>query len=132
MTKGLEYIELTLLKRETNPNHKDVYSTGATDDKDEKKGGMTFITTGGMSIDFPKGETINYFVATEDCTIHKCSTSYPDQYLDTFHGHGGPIYRVRCNPYWDTQDCPIFLSCSYDWTVRIWHAKENGSERLVC
>jgi len=102
MKKGLEYLELTLLKRETNPNQKDVYSTGAVDDKEEKKGGMTFITTGGLSIDFPKGENINYFVATEDCTIHKCSTSYPDQYLDTFYGHGGPIYRIRCNPFWHT------------------------------
>jgi hypothetical protein len=131
MKKGLEFLELTQLKRETNPNQKDVYSTGATEDKGEKKGGMTFITTGGLSIDFPKGENINYFAATEDCSIHKCSVSYPDQYLDNYYGHAGPIYRIRCNPYWNTQDCPIFLSCSYDWTVRVWHAKDT-TEKLVC
>jgi dynein intermediate chain 4, axonemal len=40
---------------------------------------MTFITTGGLSIDFPPRENgINYYCATEDCSIHKCSTSYPD------------------------------------------------------
>ena len=77
MKKGLEFLELTQLKRETNPNQKDVFSVGATDDK-EKKSGMTFIFTGGLSIDFPKGESINYFAATEDCSIHKCSVSYPD------------------------------------------------------
>ena len=55
-----------------------MFSSAAADEKD-KKGGMTFITTGGLSIDFPKGENgINYFAATEDCSIHKCSVSYPD------------------------------------------------------
>jgi dynein intermediate chain 4, axonemal len=131
MKKGLEFLELTQLKRETNPNQKDVYSTGATEDKGEKKGGMTFITTGGLSIDFPKGESTIYYAATEDCSIHKCSVSYPDQYLENYYGHAGPIYRIRCNPFWNAQDCPIFLSCSYDWTVRVWHAKEF-SEKLVC
>jgi hypothetical protein len=87
---------------------------------------MTFITTGGLSIDFPKGENgINYFAATEDCSIHKCSVSYPDQYLENYYGHTGPIYRVRCNPFWNPVKCPIFLTCSYDWTVRVWHAAET-------
>ena len=86
---------------------------------------MTFIYTGGLSIDFPadNGSHNNYFTATEDCTIHKCSTSYSEQYLENYYGHTGPIYRVRCNPYWDSTDCPIFLSCSYDWTVRVWNSK---------
>jgi hypothetical protein len=40
---------------------------------------MIFITTGGLSIDFPSRESgANYFTATEDCTIYKCSVSYPD------------------------------------------------------
>jgi hypothetical protein len=52
MKKGLELTELTQLKRETNPNQKDVYSSAAADDKD-KKGAMIFITTGGLSMDFP-------------------------------------------------------------------------------
>ena len=38
------------LKKETNPNQKDVYG-GAEVEK--KTGGMTFINTGGLSIDFP-------------------------------------------------------------------------------
>jgi len=43
----------------------------------------------------------------------------------------GPIYRVRCNPYWHPVDCPIFITCSYDWTVRVWHEKES-EPKLVC
>ena len=131
MKRGLELLELTQLKRETNPNQKDVFSSAAADEK-EKKGGMTFITTGGLSIDFPQREHgLSYFAATEDCSIHKCSTSYPDQYLENYYGHTGPIYRVRCNPFWHGHECPIFLTCSYDWTVRVWSAKEN-TEVLVC
>jgi WD40 repeat protein len=99
---------------------------------EEKKGGVTFINTGGLSLDFPKNENgMNYFAATEDCTIHKCSVSYNEQYLDTFYGHTGPVYRVRCNPFWDPNDCSIFLTCSYDWTVRVWSMKENN-EKLIC
>ena len=43
----------------------------------------------------------------------------------------GPIYRVRCNPFWHPQDCPVFISCSYDWTVKVWHANES-EEQLTC
>ena len=65
------------LKKETNPNQKDVFG-GAEVEK--KSGGMTFINTGGLSIDFPANcdQTINYFAATEDCTVHMCSMSYSE------------------------------------------------------
>ena len=50
---------------------------------------MTFINTGGLSIDFPSPteEKDNYYASTEDGTIHKFSVSYSEQYLDTFYGH---------------------------------------------
>lgn len=94
---------------------------------------MTFINTGGLSLDFPQGSesNITYFTATEDCTIHMCSMSYSEQYLETYTGHTGPIYRVRCNPFWHKDDCPIFLTCSYDWTVRVWNAKST-QPKLTC
>jgi WD40 repeat protein len=52
LRKGLELTDLYQLKRETNPNHKDVYA-GA--DVEKKTGAMSFINTGGLSIDFPEG-----------------------------------------------------------------------------
>ena len=129
MKKGLEYTDLKQLKRETNPNQKDVYA-GAINE--QKAGGMTFINTGGLSIDFPVNDTgNNYFVATEDCSVHKCSTSFSEKYQNNYYGHMGPIYRVRCNPYWHPNDCPIFITCSYDWTVRVWHEKDS-EPKLVC
>ena len=129
MKKGLEYSDLKQLKRETNPNQKDVYAGAISE---QKAGGMTFINTGGLSIDFPVNDTgNNYFVATEDCSVHKCSTSFSERYSNNYYGHMGPIYRVRCNPYWHPNDCPIFLTCSYDWTVRVWHEKDSEC-KLVC
>ena len=78
MKKGLEQLDLMQLKRETNPNHQ-VYAGAETE---KKGGGMTFINTGGLSIDFPPNDSsTSYFVATEDCSVHKCSTSYSEQYL---------------------------------------------------
>lgn len=70
LRKGLEMTELYQLKREMNPNHKDVYA-GA--DVEKKTGAMSFITTGGLAIDFPDdNQGITYFTATEDCTILQC------------------------------------------------------------
>ena len=93
---------------------------------------MTFINTGGLSFDFPNNDTgNNYFVATEDCSVHKGSTSFAERYSNNYYGHMGPVYRVRCNPYWDPVHCPIFLTCSYDWTVRVWHERDSEC-KLVC
>lgn len=131
LRKGLEYTELMQLKRETNPNTKDPYAGAETE---KKGGGMTFINTGGLSIDFPQNseQNIYYFTATEECTIHQCSMSYSEQYLDTYNGHTGPIYKIRCNPFFHREDCPIFLTCSYDWTVKVWNAKQNSGPKLTC
>jgi WD40 repeat protein len=62
-----------------------------------------------------------YFAGTEDGHIHRCSCSYNEQYLDTFSGHSGPVYRIKCSPY----HSDAFLSCSADWTVKLWSAKES-------
>ena len=87
---------------------------------------MTFINTGGLGFDFPPNENgMNYFAVTEDCTIHKCSVSYSERYIESYYGHTGPTYKIRCNPFWDTIELPIFLTCSYDWTVRVWSAKDS-------
>ena len=96
---------------------------------------MIFITVGGLSIDFPTGEGesgISYFVATEDALVHKCQTSNPDLYMYSYYGHTGPIYRIRCNPFWHVQECPIFLTCSYDWTIKIWNAEETTPKLNCC
>lgn len=61
----------------------------------------------GLSFDFPPGDGATYFAGTEDGLIHKCSVSYNEQYLETYHGHTAPVYRIRCSPFYGH----LFLSC---------------------
>ena len=49
--------------------------------------------------------------------MHKCSVSYNEQYLETYMGHSGPVYKVAWSPFVSS----AFLSCSADWTIRVWH-----------
>ena len=79
-----------------------------------------------MSIDFSTKDPSVYFAATDDGTIHRCSTSYTEQYMDTYFGHHGPVYKVRCNPY----NPDYFLTCSYDWTARLWNLNHNASKMI--
>ena len=40
-----------------------------------------------------KDENI-YFIGTEEGAIHRCSKSYKEQYLDSFYGHTGAVYKA--------------------------------------
>ena len=55
-----------------------------------------------------------YLAGTEEGLIHKCSCSYNEQFLDTYTGHTGPLYKVKWSPF--APD--VFLSCSADWSIR--------------
>ena len=83
--------------------------------------GIISRTASGLSLDFPLGDPAVYFAGTEDGTVHKCSWSYNEQYLETYFGHTGPVYKVQCSPFLHD----IFLTCSADWTVKMWNQKED-------
>lgn len=98
MKKGLVYTTLMVLKRVVHTE------------------GIISRQACGLSFDFPQGDNSSYFAGTEDGVIHKCSVSYNEQYLETYTGHTGPVYKIECSPFEPT----IFLSCSADWTIRLW------------
>ena len=108
-------IDLKRLKIESNPARK-------------KEGNQRrmFTYTSGLSIDFYRPDPSFYFAATDDGTVHRCSTSYTEQYLDTFFGHHGPVYKIRTNPFAPE----YFLTCSYDWTSRLWSMNSNSSKMI--
>ena len=58
----------------------------------------------------------SYLCGTEEGFIHRCSTSYNEQYLDTYKGHTGPVYKLAWSPF--LKNC--FLSASGDWSIRLW------------
>ena len=52
--------------------------------------------------------------------MHKCSKTYINQYLDTAHAHNMTIYSLKINPIHPS----VFLTCSADWTVKVWNPAE--------
>ena len=78
MKKGLEYQDLMNMKRLGNPSH-----------KEDNMEGINFRNTAGFSFDFLKNEGSVYLASTEDGTVHRCSKSYNEQYLENYFGHKG-------------------------------------------
>ncbi|KAF5827261.1 WD40-repeat-containing domain protein [Dunaliella salina] len=87
-------------------------------------GGEAFISrlTSGMSFDFSARDERVYIVGTEDGWVHRCSTSYNEQYLESYAAHMGPVYSLQWSPF--RKD--MFISCSADWTLKMW---QEGREQ---
>uniref|UniRef100_A0A8C4KA49 Dynein axonemal intermediate chain 4 n=1 Tax=Dromaius novaehollandiae TaxID=8790 RepID=A0A8C4KA49_DRONO len=62
-------------------------------------------------------DTNFYLAGTEEGLIHKCSCSNNEQFLETYRGHKGPVYKIAWNPF----STDVFLSCSTDWSIILWH-----------
>mmetsp|Transcript_17293 Transcript_17293/g.18034 ORF Transcript_17293/g.18034 Transcript_17293/m.18034 type:complete len:676 (+) Transcript_17293:55-2082(+) len=71
---------------------------------------------GGCCFDFNKHNEHLFIVGTEEGKIHKCSKAYSGQYLETYQGHHMAVYALKWNPFHPR----VFISCSADWTVKIW------------
>lgn len=46
-----------------------------------------------------------------------------EQVLAHYFGHSGPVYRVRWSPF----GAGAFLSCSADWTIKLWDAEKAAA-----
>ena len=53
--------------------------------------------------------------------------SYNDE-LETYWGHSGPVYKIRCNQFWSN----AMISCSADWTVQFWDWRRDESPIFSC
>merc|ERR1719240_129711 len=109
MKKGLENTDLMKLKRVTAPSNKKEGGGGGSE-------GIISRRASGMCIDFNIRDHNIYLAGTEDGHIHKCSCSYSEQHLESFFGHSGPVYKLRWSPFSPN----TFLSCSADWTIKLW------------
>eukprot|EP00111_Clytia_hemisphaerica_P001567 TCONS_00004473-protein len=70
----------------------------------------------GTAIDFHRTIDYLFLVGTEEGKIHKCSKAYSSKYLSSFDAHHMAVYAVR----WNHFHPKIFISCSADWSVKIW------------
>ncbi|KAL2916982.1 hypothetical protein HK105_203414 [Polyrhizophydium stewartii] len=127
--KGLEFNDLMTLKRLTKQKAAPAAASssgsgtgsasgsGANGGANGKSTSFIARQTGGLCFDFNPKDSNIYLVGTEDGHIHKCSCSYNEQYLSTFYAHNGPVNKVKWSPFL----AGAFLSCSSDWTVRLWN-----------
>ncbi|KAI9343174.1 WD40-repeat-containing domain protein [Obelidium mucronatum] len=123
--KGFEHADLMVLKRVT----KQAPESGGHSGRDGsghhshgKPAALISRQAGGLCFDFNSKDRNIYLIGTEDGHIHRCSVSYNEQYLQTQFGHTGPVYKVKWSPFLPN----VFLSCSADWTCRLWDAEEES------
>ena len=72
----------------------------------------------GSCLDFSPSHHSSYVVGTEQGAVHRCSTAFTGNYLQTFDGHSMGVYSIA----WNRFHPRVFLSCSADWTVKIWES----------
>ncbi|XP_055488293.1 dynein, axonemal, intermediate chain 1, paralog 2 [Leucoraja erinacea] len=70
----------------------------------------------GTSFDFHKKKPNLFLVGTEEGKIHKCSKAYSSEFLATYDAHHMAVDALN----WNAFHPDIFISCSSDWTVKIW------------
>ncbi|XP_061687762.1 dynein axonemal intermediate chain 1-like isoform X3 [Syngnathoides biaculeatus] len=88
---------------------------------DGLEGIQELIRASGTSFDFHTQIDDLFIVGTEEGKIHKCSKNYSSQYLKTYEAHNMAVGTVRWNPY----HSKVFISCSSDWSVKIWDQDFN-------
>ncbi|XP_045658029.1 dynein axonemal intermediate chain 4 isoform X4 [Ursus americanus] len=114
--KGLDCHDLMRLRRTTASSSK------KGGEKEKKGEALISRQAPGMCFAFHPKDTNIYLAGTEEGHIHKCSCSYNEQYLDTYRGHKGPVYKIAWNPFCHD----VFLSCSADWGVIIWQQENTN------
>ncbi|XP_054979979.1 dynein axonemal intermediate chain 1 isoform X2 [Sorex araneus] len=108
-------VSWTLVKSELV--HTDVIKLKVQGNGSESLEGLQLHTMGcGTAFDFHKEIDYLFIVGTEEGKIYKCSKSYSSEYLDIFDAHNMTVDALSWNPY----HTKVFLSCSSDWTVKIW------------
>ncbi|NXO20993.1 DNAI1 protein, partial [Cisticola juncidis] len=108
-------VSWTLVKNELV--HMDVIKLSADGTTMQGPEGLQLQTFGsGTSFDFHKKIDYLFLVGTEEGKIYKCSKSYSNQFLDVFEAHHMAVDSISWNPF----HLKVFISCSSDWTVKIW------------
>ncbi|KAI9511562.1 WD40 repeat-like protein [Russula earlei] len=82
------------------------------------------------TLDFPDNETTAFWVGTEEGNIYQANrhdragAKAGLNQFDVYKGHAGPIMGLNFHPLIGPVDfSDLFLTCSVDWTVKLWRAK---------
>lgn len=79
------------------------------------------------SLSFPVGDVNNFIVGSEECNVYAaCRHGSRAGVTDVFEGHQGPVTAVNSHEAQGQIDFSnLFLTSSFDWTVKLWSLKEN-------
>ncbi|PCH44377.1 dynein intermediate chain [Wolfiporia cocos MD-104 SS10] len=82
------------------------------------------------TLDFPDNETTAFWVGTEEGNVYQANrydragAKAGLNQLDIYKGHSGPVMGLHFHPLHGPVDfSDLFLTCSVDWTVKLWRAK---------
>jgi dynein intermediate chain, cytosolic len=85
------------------------------------------------TLDFPDNETTTFWVGTEEGNVYQAnrydragSKAGLNQH-DVYKGHAGPVMGLNFHPLAGPVDfSDLFLTCSVDWTIKLWRTKSAG------
>ncbi|XP_061548998.1 dynein, cytoplasmic 1, intermediate chain 2a isoform X2 [Phycodurus eques] len=79
------------------------------------------------SMSFPLGDVNNFVVGSEDGSVYmSCRHGSKAGISEMFEGHPGPITGIHCHTAAGPLDFShLFLTSSFDWTVKLWSTKNN-------
>ena len=86
------------------------------------------------TLDFPDNETTTFWVGTEEGNVYQANRydragakAGLNQH-DIYKGHSGPVTGLHFHPLVGSVDfSDLFLTCSVDWTVKLWRAKGGSA-----
>ncbi|XP_071744406.1 cytoplasmic dynein 1 intermediate chain-like isoform X2 [Lepeophtheirus salmonis] len=78
-------------------------------------------------LSFPVGDVNNFVFGTEEGTVYTaCRHGSRAGVLDAFEGHQAPVTGINThNGQGPIDFSHLFLTSSFDWTVKLWSLKEN-------
>lgn len=82
------------------------------------------------TLDFPDNETTTFWVGTEEGIVYQANrydragAKAGLNPYDVYKAHSGPVTGLHFHPLLGPVDfSDLFLTCSVDWTVKLWRAK---------
>mmetsp|Transcript_71559 Transcript_71559/g.226099 ORF Transcript_71559/g.226099 Transcript_71559/m.226099 type:complete len:667 (-) Transcript_71559:87-2087(-) len=91
-----------------------------------------------MCIAFPENETNTLYVGAEDgsvCQVHILGSKVG--VTELYDGHEGPVSGIDMRPHFGQasqhevdSSLDLALTCSFDWSVRLWNVKQHQSPIL--
>ncbi|XP_059812091.1 cytoplasmic dynein 1 intermediate chain 2-like isoform X3 [Hypanus sabinus] len=81
------------------------------------------------SMSFPLGDINNFVVGSEEGSVYTaCRLGSKAGIIEMFEGHQGPVTGIHCHTATGAVDFShLFITSSFDWTVKLWSTKSNKS-----